>query len=175
MTGDHRNVSASFSHDGQRVVTATIDHVAVLWDAASGSALNEKGILLFQGHQGEVMSAVFSSDDTRIVTASYDGTARVWNAADGEVLSVLVGNDKWLVDAAISNDGNRILTTSDAGPCRLWFRRRPEWWWGIAWLPEFWIASFSGSALLFIAARNIRRRFGSPSAVPAQQPVADSQ
>ncbi len=24
-------------------------------------------------------------------------------------------------------------------------RRRPEWWWGVAWLPEFWLAvSFAG-------------------------------
>jgi len=29
-----------------------------------------------------------------------------------------------------------------------WHRRRPEWWWGIAWLPEFWLTLMFGVGLV---------------------------
>ncbi len=27
--------------------------------------------------------------------------------------------------------------------------RRPEWWWGVAWLPEFWLTVVLGTGLLW--------------------------
>lgn len=39
-----------------------------------------------------------------------------------------------------------------------WIRQFPEYWWGIAWLPEFWIALLSGGVLAVIAARRLRAR-----------------
>jgi WD40 repeat protein len=65
--------SAAFSPDGKRIVTASLDMTARLWDAASG---RELGVL--RGHSEPVMSATFSKDGTRVVTASADGTTRVW-------------------------------------------------------------------------------------------------
>jgi hypothetical protein len=52
----------------------------------------------------------------------------------------------------------KVLTDGQERGLVLWSRRRPEYWWGIVWLPEFWVAYFSGGALLVIAARNLRRR-----------------
>jgi len=31
----------------------------------------------------------------------------------------------------------------------VWQRRRPEYWWGIAWLPEFWLALMFGLGLVW--------------------------
>jgi hypothetical protein len=67
--------SAAFSPDGSRIVTASGDKTARIWDAASG---REIAVLL--GHDGGVTSAVFSPDGSRIVTASQDNTARIWDA-----------------------------------------------------------------------------------------------
>ena len=67
--------SASFSPDGTRVVTGSIDNTARVWDAATGEPLAE-----LTGHTDWVFSASFSPDGTRIVTASMDKTARVWDA-----------------------------------------------------------------------------------------------
>ena len=67
-----------FSPDGKRLVTASKDSTARLWDAASGAAL-----AAFKGHQREVYSAAFSPDCKRVVTASDDHTARLWDAASG--------------------------------------------------------------------------------------------
>jgi hypothetical protein len=66
--------SAQFSPDGQRVVTASGDGTARVWDAASGKALSEP-----MKHDNRVSSAQFSPDGQRVLTASLDGTARVWD------------------------------------------------------------------------------------------------
>jgi WD40 repeat protein len=67
--------SAAFGPDGTRVVTASWDDTAQVWDAATGKPLTSA-----LEHQGEVVSATFSPDGTRVVTASHDKTARVWDA-----------------------------------------------------------------------------------------------
>ncbi|MFL6551740.1 MAG: WD40 repeat domain-containing protein [Chthoniobacterales bacterium] len=67
--------SAQFSPDGQRVVTASRDKTARLWDATSGKPIGEP-----MKHEGGVFSAQFSPDGQRVVTASKDKTARLWDA-----------------------------------------------------------------------------------------------
>src|SRR5262249_10101333 len=64
----------AFSPDGTRVVTASRDKTAQVWDAVTGKPLTSP-----LQHQGSVVSAAFSPDGTRIVTASGDKTARVWD------------------------------------------------------------------------------------------------
>ena len=54
-------VSAQFSPDGTRVVTASEDKTARVWDARSGKALTEP-----LRHEGSVRSAQFSPDGTRV-------------------------------------------------------------------------------------------------------------
>ena len=65
----------AFSPDGARILTASADHTAKLWDAASG-----KLIASFE-HQDTVRCAAFSPDGARILTASADKTAKLWDAA----------------------------------------------------------------------------------------------
>jgi WD40 repeat protein len=64
--------SATFSPDGQWVVTASTDGTARVWSVRSGllATLPVGG--------GGVFSAAFSSDGEWVVTASADGSARVW-------------------------------------------------------------------------------------------------
>lgn len=66
--------SAAFSPDGSRIVTASGDYTARIWDAGSG-----KEVAALRGHNGAVESAAFSADGSRIVTASGDNTARIWD------------------------------------------------------------------------------------------------
>ena len=61
-------LSAAFSPDGKRIVTASSDKTARVWDAATGQPIGEP----LKGHDNAVSSAAFSPDGTRIVTASWD-------------------------------------------------------------------------------------------------------
>ena len=67
--------TAAYSPDGTRIVTASRDKTARIWDSGTGAPL---GVL--SGHSGIVESAAYSPDGTRIVTASADKTARIWDA-----------------------------------------------------------------------------------------------
>ena len=69
------SIDAAFSPDGARILTASADNTAKLWDAASG-----KLIASFD-HQDTVRWAAFSPDGARILTASWDKTAKLWDAA----------------------------------------------------------------------------------------------
>jgi WD40 repeat protein len=74
---DHAKIvrSAEFSHDGQRVVTASDDGTAKIWRSDGGG-----DVVTLYGHEGPVLHASFSPDDRRVVTASSDRTVRVWAA-----------------------------------------------------------------------------------------------
>jgi WD40 repeat protein len=106
---------AAFSPDGKRVVTASGDGTARVWDAATGARLAE-----LVGHAGAVASAAFSPDGKQIVTASSDRTARVWDAATGAGLAEFRGHTDLLRIATFSPDGTRIVTASDDKTARVW-------------------------------------------------------
>src|SRR5204863_1570626 len=72
-------LSAQFSPDGRRIVTASRDFTARVWDAQTGEALTEP----FR-HGNWVTWAEFSPDGKRIVTASYDFSAKVWDIAPSQ-------------------------------------------------------------------------------------------
>jgi WD40 repeat protein len=110
-----RVLSASFSPDGSRVVTASLDNTARVWNARTGKAVGKPLV-----HQGEVWSASFSPDGSRVVTASLDNTARVWNARTGEPIAGPVRHQGPITAASFSPDGTRIVTASMDGTARVW-------------------------------------------------------
>jgi WD40 repeat protein len=107
--------SAAYNSDGSRIVTASYDKTARVWDAATG-----KMLIPLRGHTDWVMSAEFSPDGKRIVTASRDGTACIWDAVGGQQLVVLKGHKDVVVSAAFSPDGTRIVTASYDKTARIW-------------------------------------------------------
>ena len=110
-----QRLSAAFSPDGARVVTASLDYTARLWDVATGAAL-----AVLQGHTRGVSSAAFSPDGARVVTACSDNTARLWDVATGTSLAVLQGHTQTVASAAFSPDGARVVTASWDNTARLW-------------------------------------------------------
>jgi dipeptidyl aminopeptidase/acylaminoacyl peptidase len=118
MTHGSEVKSAQFSPDGQRVVTASADNTARLWDVASGKPIGE-----LMKHDSTVNSAQFSPDGQRVVTASLDHTARLWDAASGKPIGELMKHDSTVNSAQFSPDGQRVVTASgegSTGTARLW-------------------------------------------------------
>jgi WD40 repeat protein len=106
---------AAFSPDGTRVVTASMDKTARVWDAATGSPLSSPFL-----HQAPVLSAAFSTDGTCVITASVDGTVQVWDAVTGKpLISPLVHQDG-VESAVFSPDGTRVVTASWDKTARVW-------------------------------------------------------
>ena len=101
-----------------RILTASADKTAKLWDAASG-----KLIASFD-HQASVYYAAFSPDGARILTASADNTAKLWDAASGKLIASFAHQDtvRW---GAFSPDGARILTASWDKTAKLWDAATP--------------------------------------------------
>jgi hypothetical protein len=107
--------SAQFSPDGKRIVTASSDKTARLWETESGKLL-----ATLQGHEDWVNGAQFSPDGKRIVTASSDKAARLWEAESGKLVATLQGHEGSVYSAQFSPDGKRIVTASLDKTARLW-------------------------------------------------------
>lgn len=105
--------SATFSPDGTKVITASLDNTARAWDFVTGKELARFA------HEGSLWSATFSPGGTKIVTASFDHTAQVWDVATGKELARLVHEDS-VHSATFSPDGTKIITASEDKTARLW-------------------------------------------------------
>ncbi|HEY2938443.1 MAG TPA: hypothetical protein VGJ27_01375, partial [Gaiellaceae bacterium] len=104
--------AASFSPDGRRVLTASQDGKARLYDAASGRRLH-----VLAG-RGPVTTASFSRDGRLVVAGSADA-ARVWDVGTGALLHVL--RHRGPVDgASFSPDGKLVVTASLDRTARVW-------------------------------------------------------
>jgi dipeptidyl aminopeptidase/acylaminoacyl peptidase len=108
-------LSAQFSPDNQRVLTATGDNTARLWDAATGEQIGEP-----MKHEGPVLSAQFSPDGRRVLTASGDNTARLWDATTGEQIAEPMRHGNWVISAQFSPDGQQVVTASFDNTACLW-------------------------------------------------------
>ncbi len=100
---------AHFSPDGKRIVTASSDGTAQVWDARTGQPLTPP-----LKHDREVTHAQFSSDGLRIVTASADKTARVWDAISGRPLTASLRHPSFVGYVCFSPNGEHIIAVSDA-------------------------------------------------------------
>ena len=107
--------SAQLSPDGQRVVTASYDRTARVWDANTGAPLTAP-----MRHEDIVLYAQLSPEGQRVVTASQDKTARVWDANTGEPLIEPMRHEATVASAQFSPDGQRVVTASQDKTARVW-------------------------------------------------------
>jgi len=104
-----------FSPDGQRIVLASDDFAARVWDAASGKPVGEP-----IQHRGAVTAAGFSPDGKRVFTASLDGTLRFGDGASGKGLGDPLKHPKGVLGAGLGAAGNLALTWCQDFQARLW-------------------------------------------------------
>jgi WD40 repeat protein len=106
---------AAFSPDGARIVTASTDGTARIWDSHTGQVMST-----LAGHSDALYWAEFSPDGRRVVTASADETGRVWDIENGKELWRLVGHTGLVRAATFTPDGRSVMTTSGDGTLRTW-------------------------------------------------------
>ena len=101
-------LSASYSPDGTKIVSASRDMTIKIWDANTGSCLKT-----LTGHTDYVWSASYSPDGTKIVSAgSWDNTIKIWDANTGTCLQTLTGHTSFVNSASYSPDGTKIVSAS---------------------------------------------------------------
>jgi len=131
--------SVKFSREGQRVQLFTYDTtvpsssvisplILSVWDAKSGKRYWTKRVNL------ESKSACGLGPKGRRVCIHEFDAVKILEAKTGTPLAEFtvrgVNHSSW------SPNGKEILIWADSKKGYVYHRRRPEYWWGIAWLPE---------------------------------------
>jgi len=113
--------SAHFDHSGKRIVTASDDGTAKVWDTYTGEEL-----LTVSTSQGFVNSASFSPQSEQIVTAGSNGTVKIWKTDTGEELLTLSAHGKAVNSASFSPTGDRIVTAGNDSTAKVWDAKTGE-------------------------------------------------
>jgi len=115
LTGHERQINKlAFSADGARLVSASDDMKARLWDAKAGT------LIAVLGHQGSVIDAGFSEDGLYLMTASSDASVGLWDPRTGTQIAMLRGHDDEVISGAFSPDGRTLATGSADATAREW-------------------------------------------------------
>ncbi|MFP4394569.1 MAG: hypothetical protein ACLFTI_04820 [Anaerolineales bacterium] len=104
----------AWSPDDTRLLSASSDDTARIWDAASGK---EIAVL---AHEGQVNCAVWHPQGNRILTCSEDGAAALWDAATGERQLTFEGHGAPVTSGRWNAAGDRLLTTSMDKTALVW-------------------------------------------------------
>jgi WD40 repeat protein len=105
---------ASFSPDGTKVLTASLDGTVKEWDARTGQLL----VSLTPAFQ--VYSAAFTPDGREIMTANDAAEVSFWDAATGKQLSELQATTGFLLSASLNPEGTKVVTALDDGTAGVW-------------------------------------------------------
>ncbi len=108
-------IFAGYSSDGTKILTASADHTARLWDARTGSQLTPP-----LQHDDEVISAAFSADGKKVVTGSSESEVRIWDALSGRQITGPLEVPGSVLCVSFSHDGRMIAAGTDDGKLRSW-------------------------------------------------------
>jgi WD40 repeat protein len=109
--------TVAFDPTGERVVTASGDHTARIWDARTGEPIGKP-----MKHEGTVQTAAFDPKGERVVTASDDKTARIWDARTGLPIGKPMQHDVAVWTTAFDPTGDRVVTAA-GNTARIWDAR----------------------------------------------------
>ncbi|HSU55361.1 MAG TPA: WD40 repeat domain-containing protein, partial [Candidatus Dormibacteraeota bacterium] len=116
-------LSAAFTPDGRRVVTASEDFTAIIWDTRTGKQLAPP-----LRHGEKVMNVRVSQDGKWALTSSMDCTARLWDLESGAPAAPAFCHSAAVFDSQFVAGGRQVLTRDNHGNQYLWnltFEGRP--------------------------------------------------
>jgi WD40 repeat protein len=112
-----RILDVTFSHDGMRLVSASLDRTVRIWDTISGTTITT--IEDFNQH------VALSNNGNFVVCGRADGTVQVWNADSGETAGIpLTGHIADISSVAFSPEDRLVISGSSDGNVRVWDWKR---------------------------------------------------
>ena len=110
---------ATFSKDGNRIVTTSDDNTAMIWGHSTSEAL-----VTLVGHEDKIGYAIFSPDGELVATPTWDGNVHLWDSTTGELLHTLTTEGGFVWSTRFSLDSTRIVASSTNGDtARIWDTR----------------------------------------------------
>jgi WD40 repeat protein len=107
--------SITFTPDGRRIVTGSLDHTVKVWDARSRRLL-----ATLKGHKAAVCCVAVSPEGNRLASGSRDDTIKLWDTVTGKELLTLKGHSGSVYSVAFSPDGKRLASGSTDKTIKLW-------------------------------------------------------
>jgi WD40 repeat protein len=167
---------SSFSPDGTRIATASMDHTARIWDARSGKPLSAP-----LHHEDPVWQVAFSPDGSRLATACGQddlGKVQIWESGSGLPAGPALLHSNPVMSVCFSPDGKWLVSSEGpirgAGLARIWSvadnRFAP---FTLAHQGSVWCAAFSpdGARVLTTSLDQTARLWDSRSGNPVGLPM----
>jgi hypothetical protein len=146
----HREFDYAFSTDTQAVIIVD-DHGNV--------SVRDVGTwrLAWQSEEPRCGLAAISQDGRRVATAE-NALIAIREAGTGLLLDAVAfaGNNE--TSLILTKNGDYLFAEGNHIK-QIWHRRRPEYWWGVAWLPEFWLTALFAGALVWSVWRDRKSNF----------------
>jgi WD40 repeat protein/tetratricopeptide (TPR) repeat protein len=111
-------LAAAFSPDGGKILTASSDNSARIWDCRSGKALTEP-----LRHPSPISAVAFRDDSRVVLTGCKDGIARLWDPLTGKLLLETVPAAGPVYAVASHPGAGQIATAGEEKIVRLWDAR----------------------------------------------------
>ena len=141
-------MSADFNPEGTRLVTASRDHTATIWEISTGRPI---GPVL--KHDAIVNLARFSPDGQQILSICDDRVVQVWDVETGKPIGSPIVSSDQVYTATFSPEGARVLTACSDGTAQVFHA-----WTGepigppLKHLDAVYFASFSPDGSLVVTA-----------------------
>src|SRR5262249_10910876 len=104
---------ASYSRNGSRIVTASLDQTAKVWNAANGRLISTLA------HPSSALDAQLSPDGKSALTFASGGIVRLWDVDAGQAVNVMPRESN-ITTGEFSPDGRRLVTGSADGVVQIW-------------------------------------------------------
>ncbi|NNE41330.1 MAG: TIR domain-containing protein [Marinicaulis sp.] len=106
---------ADFSPDASRVVTASRDRTAIVWQVWS-----ETPLFKLTGHRASIYDVAWHPGGDVIATAGGDNDIIIWDPESGEAIRTLSGHNDDVTSVDFHPDGSLLVSSSRDGMVRLW-------------------------------------------------------